>query len=165
MLIILRHTIPLAVFRVKSNHPGRGRKALKKSQHWYLAYMGDIFGACYFIEKLKYFLQLQKFILRVDCKALKWLRTQDQTPPGMVLRWLKVLVFLVGQTPQKLVTQRTRVHWPTSRPAVMILPFLSAKPNEVRLPCTLSQCPTRLGSNCSTCANLIWQLSLWQILR
>ena len=53
--------------------------------------MGEIFGACYFIEKLRYFLQLRKFILRVDCEALKWIRTQDQTPPGMVLRWLKVL--------------------------------------------------------------------------
>ena len=53
--------------------------------------MGEIFGACYFIEKLRYFLQLRKFILRVDCQALKWIRTQDQTPPGMVLRWLKVL--------------------------------------------------------------------------
>ena len=50
-------------------------KALKKSQHIYSAYMGEIFGGCYFIEKLRYFLQLRKFILRVECKALKWIRT------------------------------------------------------------------------------------------
>ena len=91
------HTIGCVLSQIQPPGSGRERvilfkaKSLKKSQHRYSAYMGEIFGACYFIEKLRYFLQLRKFILRVDCEALKWIRTQDQTPPGMVLRWLKVL--------------------------------------------------------------------------
>ena len=91
------HTIDCVLSQVQPPGSGRKRvilfkaKALKKSQHRYFAYMGEIFVACYFIEKLRFFLQLQKFMLRVDCKALKWLRTQDQIPAGMVLRWLTVL--------------------------------------------------------------------------
>ena len=91
------HTIGAVLSQVQPPGSGRERviaykaKALKPVQKSYSAYKGEIFSACYFMKKLRFFLQLRHFILRVDCNSLKWLRSQEQVPSGVVLRWIQCL--------------------------------------------------------------------------
>ena len=91
------HTIGAVLSQIQPPGSGRERvilykaKALRPTQKSYSPYKGEIFAVCYFILKLKFFLQLRHFVLRVDCNSLKWLQTQEQIPTGIVLRWLQTL--------------------------------------------------------------------------
>lgn len=79
-------------------------KALRASMKNFSSYKGELYGIIYFINYFKYFLQFAPFILRVDCAALQWLRTQAQMPSGMIARWLEVLAnhqFEVVHRPRK----------------------------------------------------------------
>ncbi|MEE2954779.1 MAG: reverse transcriptase domain-containing protein [Pseudomonadota bacterium] len=91
------HTIGAVLSQIQP--PGSGierviaykAKALKPVQKSYSAYKGEIFSACYFMKKLRFFLQLRHFILRIDCISLKWLSSQEQIPSGIALRWIQCL--------------------------------------------------------------------------
>ena len=91
------HTIGAVLSQIQPPGSGRERviaykaKSLRPTQKAYGSYKGEIFACCYFILKLRFFLQLRHFILRVDANSLKWLTTQSQLPTGIVLRWLQIL--------------------------------------------------------------------------
>ena len=86
------------LFKAKSLRPSQRKYAPYKGNGLDLQtynpssskFSGELFSAVYFIQKLRYFLQLRSFILRVDCQSLQWLHSQNQYPAGMILRWLQV---------------------------------------------------------------------------
>ena len=67
-----------------------GAKRLNKAQAAYSPTKGELAGVIIFMTKWKYFLQHRKFILRIDHKALCWIRTMVE-PTGMIQRWLDIL--------------------------------------------------------------------------
>ncbi len=76
-------------------------KKLQPSQAKYSAAKGELAAAIIMMRHWRYYLQHKTFTLRIDNRALLWIRTME-TPSGMIQRWLETLAnfdFVVQHRP------------------------------------------------------------------
>ena len=67
-----------------------GAVKLNSAQRNYSAHKGELAAVLIFVKKYSYFLRGKSFILRTDCEALKYMRSQKDPKP-IVSRWLETL--------------------------------------------------------------------------
>lgn len=67
-----------------------GAKRLTSAQAKYPSTKGELAAAIIFMRQWRYYLQYRKFVLRIDNRALLWIRTMER-PAGMIQRWLDTL--------------------------------------------------------------------------
>ena len=67
-----------------------GARKLTKRERNYSSNKGEILAVITFLKQWKYYLKHQRFILRTDHEALRWIKTMEE-PAGMILRWLETI--------------------------------------------------------------------------
>ena len=67
-----------------------GAKKLTTAESNYSSNKGELLAALHFMKLWKFFLWPNKFILRTDHRALKWIHSMEQ-PPSLLIRWMETL--------------------------------------------------------------------------
>ena len=65
-------------------------RKLTKAEANYSSNKGELLAALHFMKLWKFFLWPNKFTLRTDHRALKWIHSMEQ-PPSLLIRWMETL--------------------------------------------------------------------------
>ena len=69
-----------------------GSKRLNTHQRNYSSCKGELYAIMYFLNNWRQYLQYgHKFIVRTDSAALKWLKSMERPPGGVIERWLMTI--------------------------------------------------------------------------